>query len=226
MVSEVVREIPGPAGVLEALLDLPEGPPRAVAVMGHPHPLLGGTMHTKAVYQAAKALARIGVAALRFNFRGVGRSAGTFDEGAGEKDDFRAAIDFAAERFPGLSIWATGMSFGSWIALSVGAEDPRVTLLVAIAPPVDRYAYDALKTCTKPKFLIHGEEDEVVPAREVRKLYGEIPEPRELVIIEGADHVFDGKTSLVGEAIEDLLGDFERDTTGSAEDARDDTRGR
>ena len=92
---------PGPAGPLEALLDLPAGAPRAVAVFGHPHPLHGGTMHTKAVYQAAKALTRIGVAALRFNFRGVGRSAGTFDAGPGEKDDFRAALDFAAERYPG-----------------------------------------------------------------------------------------------------------------------------
>ncbi|MGE0463041.1 MAG: alpha/beta hydrolase [Vicinamibacterales bacterium] len=220
MVNEALREIPGPVGPLEARLDLPSGAARAVAVIGHPHPLLGGTMHTKAVYRAAKALAAIDVAALRFNFRGVGLSAGTFDEGAGEKDDFRAAIDFAAERFPGLPIWAAGMSFGSWIALTVGADDPRVTLLLAIAPPVDRYAYDALKTCTKPKFIIHGEEDEVVSVREVRKLYGEIPEPRELVVIEGADHVFDGRTSLVGEAIEDLLGDFERDVTANAKDTK------
>ena len=213
IVTEMVREIPGAAGRLEARLDLPRGTPRAVAVIGHPHPLLGGTMHTKAVYQAAKSLTAIGVAALRFNFRGVGLSAGTFDEGAGEQDDFRSAIAFAAGRFPGLPIWAAGMSFGSWIALTVGADDPRVTLLIAIAPPVDRYAYDALKTCTKPTFLIHGEEDEVVSVREVRKLYGEIPEPRELVVIEDADHVFDGKASLVGEAIEELLGDFEKETT-------------
>jgi alpha/beta superfamily hydrolase len=119
------------------------------------------------------------------------------------------------------------MSFGSWIALTVGAEDPRVTLLIAIAPPVDRYAYDALKTCTKPKFLIHGEADEVVSVREVRKLYGEIPEPRELVVIEDADHVFDGKTLLVGEAIEELLGDFEQEATGNTKDTKgmkDDTK--
>ena len=98
MASDFLREIPGPAGPLEALLDVPEGEPRAVAVFGHPHPLHGGTMHTKALYQAAKAMPRIGVAALRFNFRGVGRSAGTFDSGPGEKDDFRAAISFVHDR--------------------------------------------------------------------------------------------------------------------------------
>ena len=98
---EFLREIPGPAGPLEALLDLPDGEPRAVAVFGHPHPLHGGTMHTKALYQAAKAMPRIGVAALRFNFRGVGRSAGTFDAGPGEKDDFRPPSTSSAERFPG-----------------------------------------------------------------------------------------------------------------------------
>src|SRR5436190_23282282 len=121
MPTEFVREIPGPEGVLEALLDMPENTPRAVAVFGHPHPLHGGTMHTKALYQAAKGTARIGVAALRFNFRGVGRSAGTFDSGPGEQADFKAAIDFAADRLPGLPIRAAGMSFGSWLAMLSGA---------------------------------------------------------------------------------------------------------
>ena len=106
-------------------------------------------MHTKAVYQAAKALPRIGVAALRFNFRGVGRSAGHVRRGPGREGRLRAALDFVAERFPGLPIWAAGMSFGSWVALTVGADDPRVSLLLGIAPPVDRYDFDALKTCTQ-----------------------------------------------------------------------------
>src|SRR5215210_5634263 len=142
MASDVLREIAGPAGALEALLDVPDGEPRAVAVFGHPHPLQGGTMHTKALYQAAKAMPRIGVAALRFNFRGVGRSGGTFDSGPGEKEDFKAAIDFVSDRFPELPVWAAGMSFGSWIAMTTGADDPRVSLLLAIAPPVDRYEFD------------------------------------------------------------------------------------
>ena len=208
MASDFLREIAGPAGPLEALLDLPAGEPRAVAVFGHPHPLHGGTMHTKALYQAAKAMPRIGVAALRFNFRGVGRSAGTFDSGPGEKDDFRAALGFASERFPDLPIWAGGMSFGSWIAMTAGADDPRVSLLLGIAPPVDRFDFDALKTCHLPKFIIHGESDELISIKDIRKFYALIPEPKELVTIEDANHLFEGKTSLVGEAVEDLLADF------------------
>jgi len=208
MAQDFLREIAGPAGPLEALLDEPAGDPRAVAVFGHPHPLHGGTMHTKALYQAAKAMPRIGVAALRFNFRGCGRSTGTFDSGDGEKDDFRAAISFAAERFPDLPIWAAGMSFGSWVAMTVGAEDSRVSLLLGVAPPVDRYDFDVLKTCTLPKFIIHGESDELISIKDTRKFYAQIPEPKELVTIEDANHLFEGKTSLVGEAVEDLLADF------------------
>src|SRR5688500_15604058 len=208
MTSDFLREIAGPAGPLEVLLDLPEAEPRAVAVFGHPHPLHGGTMHTKALYQAAKAMPRIGVAALRFNFRGVGSSAGTFDSGTGEKDDFRAALAYAEQRFPELPIWAGGMSFGSWIAMTVGAEDPRVSLLLGIAPPVDRYDFEPLKTCTLLKFIVHGESDELISIKEIRKFYAQIPEPKELVTIEDANHLFEGKTSLVGEAVEDLLADF------------------
>jgi uncharacterized protein len=205
---EALRQIAGPAGALEARWDVPSGAARAVAVLAHPHPQYGGTLQTKAVYESARALGRIGVAALRFNFRGAGASAGTFDEGRGERDDYRAALDYAAERFPGLPLWAVGMSFGAWIATDVGAADPRVTLLVAIAPAVSHYDYAALKTATKPVFIIHGEEDTIAPLRQVRSLYAETAEPKELVVIDGADHVFEGRTSIVGDAIEDLLGDF------------------
>lgn len=209
MPTEFLREIPGPLGPLEALLDLPSGEPRAAVVFGHPHPLHGGTMHTKAVYQAAKALARIGCAVLRFNFRGVGRSAGTFDAGLGEMDDFRVGLDYMADRYPGLPLWAAGFSFGSWVALTVGAADPRVTALIGIAPPVDRYDFTSLETCTKPKFFVHGEMDELISIKEMRKFYAKLPEPKELIEIDGASHLFDGKTSEVGEAVEGLLADFE-----------------
>jgi alpha/beta superfamily hydrolase len=208
--ADILREIPGPLGPLEALLDMPpSGTPRAVCVFGHPLPTEGGTMHTKAVYQAAKAMARIGVAALRFNFRGVGRSVGSFDAGRGEKADFRAAMDFAEQRLPGVHIWAAGMSFGSWVAMAAGAEDPRVHLLFGIAPPIDRYDFSLVSASPKPKFIVHGEADELISIKDVRKFYSQMVEPKELVVIEDADHLFDGKTSLVGEAVEDLLVDWD-----------------
>lgn len=208
MASEFLREIPGPAGTLEALLDLPQGEPRAVCVFAHPLPTHGGTMHTKAVYQSSKALSRVGVATLRFNFRGVGRSAGEFDSGPGEKDDYRAALDFVAERYPGRPLWAAGFSFGSWVALTVGAGDPRVHVLLGIGVPVDRYDLSNVRESDKPKFLIHGEEDELISIKDVRRFYSECKEPKELVVIEAADHLFDGRTSEVGDAVADLLGDF------------------
>lgn len=208
MPSEFLREIPGPSGPLEALLDTPDAEPRAAAVFAHPLPTHGGTMHTKAVFQAAKALARIGVVTLRFNFRGVGLSAGQFDAGPGEMEDYRAALDVVAERYPELPLWAAGFSFGSWVALTVGADDSRVRLLLGVGVPVNRYDVTSVKQSDKPKFFIHGEEDELISIKEVRRFYSECKEPKELVVIEGADHLFDGKTSQVGEAVEDLLGDF------------------
>jgi alpha/beta superfamily hydrolase len=218
-----LREIPGPAGRLEALLDEPPGERRvndqgllegsgpalrAAVAFGHPHPLKGGTMHTKAVYQSAKALARIGCAVLRFNFRGVGLSAGTFDEGVGERDDFRAALDFMQAHYPGAPLWAAGMSFGSWVGMTIGAEDERVSTLIGIAMPLNRYEFARLRDSAKPKFLIHGEFDEVCPLQTVREFYAQAAEPKELVVIDSADHVFDGKVSEVADAIEDLLSDW------------------
>ncbi len=223
MTTDTLREIPGPAGTLEAILDMPAAAPRAACVLGHPHPQYGGTLHTKALYRTAKALTHIGVAALRINFRGVGRSAGGFDAGVGEQADFRAALDFAADRFPGLPLWAGGMSFGAWIAMAAGADDPRVSLLLGIAAPVDRYDFEGVKASAKPTFLVHGEEDELVSIRQVRKFYGELAEPKDLAVLEGADHLFDGQTLLVGEIVEGLLRDVDAghaaDSTQAAPDA-------
>ncbi len=200
--------VPGPAGPLEARIDAPARPVRAAVVFAHPHPLYGGTMHTKVVFRSAKALARIGCEVLRFNFRGVGTSGGAFDGGPGERDDFRACLDFMAARRPGVPLWAAGLSFGAWVALEVGAQDDRVVLLLGIAPPVDRYDFAAVRGSTKPKFLIHGEADDLVPLQSVWRFYGTLAEPKELVVIDAADHVFDGKVSEVADAIEDLLGDY------------------
>jgi alpha/beta superfamily hydrolase len=206
--ADPVRSIPGPAGPLEALLDLPAGAPRAAVVFAHPLPTHGGSMHTKVVFQGAKALARIGCAVLRFNFRGVGRSAGAWDNGPGELDDYRAALDFMAAQYPGLEIWAAGFSFGSYIATTVGSEDARVCALIAIAPPVDRYGFEPVKRSTKPKFIVHGERDELISLKMVRHFYGQLQEPRELVEIDRANHLFEGQATEVGDALEELLGDF------------------
>ena len=167
---------------------------RAIAVLGHPLPTRGGTMHTKAVFHAAKALARIGVPVLRFNFRGVGRSDGSFSDGPGEQEDFRAALAFMKARYPDVRrIWSGGMSFGSWVALTVGAADADVTALIGIACPVNKYDYSAVVSAGKPTFLVHGERDELIPVKEIRKFYALLAEPKELVVIDGADHLFDGK---------------------------------
>lgn len=216
----IINDLVGPAGSLEALLDEPVQPerqalPRAAVVFAHPHPQYGGTMHTKAVYQGAKAFARIDCAVLRFNFRGVGRSAGAFDQGEGEMEDFRAALDYMAARYGNTPLWSAGFSFGAWVALETGAVDPRVTTLVGIAPPVATsvsgmdYEFPNTLATTKPKFFIQGEADEVCPLERMWSFYAKLEEPKDLVVIDAADHLFEGKTQEVGEAIEDLLADFD-----------------
>jgi alpha/beta superfamily hydrolase len=210
-----ITDLVGPAGPLEALLDEPQTPVRAAVVFAHPHPQFGGTMHTKAVYQGAKGLSRIRCAVLRFNFRGTGRSAGEFGQGEGEKQDFVAALDYMAARYPGSRLWSAGFSFGAWVALEVGAQDDRVSVSIGIAPPVatsisgHAYTFENTLASTKPKFFVQGEADEVCPLEAMWTFYGKLHEPKELVVIDGADHLFEGKAAEVGEALEDLLGDFE-----------------
>jgi alpha/beta superfamily hydrolase len=207
----MLREIAGPVGPLEALLDEPAAgvDVRAAVVFAHPHPQYGGTMHSKVVYQAAKALGRIGCAVLRFNFRGVGSSAGAFDEGVGESDDFRASLDFMQQQYQGVRLWAGGFSFGAWIALTVAVQNSRVSTMIGIAPPIARYDMEAVRRSAKAKFFIQGERDELCPLKEMQEFYAHCEEPKELVVIDAADHLFDGKTSEVGDTIEDLLGDWE-----------------
>ena len=207
----MLREIAGPMGRLEALLDDPATRPtavRAAVVLAHPHPQHGGTMHTKVVYQTAKALTRIGCVVLRFNFRGVGTSAGRFDNGTGEADDFRAGLDFLYDRHPDARLWTAGFSFGAWIALTTGAADPRVSTLIGIAPPLARYDFEPVRVSTGAKFFIQGERDEICPLKDMQQFYARCEEPKELVVIDGADHLFDGQTAEVSLAIEDLLGDW------------------
>ena len=210
-------EFQGGAGRIEGLLDGARGgqadsaPVRAAVVLAHPHPSQGGTMHTKAVFQAAKGLGRIGCAVLRFNFRGVGSSFGIFDHGRGEAEDFAIALNLMASRYPDTPLWAAGMSFGSWVALETGAADPRVSALIGISPPVarDDYSFPHTLETTKPKFFIQGELDELCPLKDLMAFYARLKEPKDIAVIHGATHLFDGQTAEVGDALEDLLGDFE-----------------
>jgi len=212
--AEPLRQISGAVGPLEALIDAPAGEPRAAVVFAHPLPTHGGTMHTKVVFQSAKALARIGCVVLRFNFRGVGMSAGSWDNGRGELDDYKAALAYMAATYPGVELWAAGFSFGAYIATTAGADDDRVCALIAIAPPVDKYEFASVEMSAKPKFVIHGERDELISLKLVRHFYAQLQEPKELIEIDRANHLFDGQASEVGDALADLLEDFTCKTTG------------
>jgi hypothetical protein len=198
----------GAAGRLEALIDAPAGPPRALAVLAHAHPEYGGTMRGRVMHEAARGLAAAGCTVLRFNFRGVGLSAGRFSDGPAEVSDFAAAATALIERHPGLPLWAAGYSYGAWVALVAGAADERISALIGIAAPLDSYDFSLAAASPKPKFLVHGERDEVCPITAVHRHYGAMAEPRDLVVIDGADHLFDGRASEVGDALHELLEDF------------------
>jgi uncharacterized protein len=193
----------GPAGRLEALLwTTANSQPGFSALVCHPHPLFGGTMHNKVVYQAAKALHRSGVPVLRFNFRGAGLSEGAHDEGRGERDDVRAALDYLAAEFPGLPILLAGFSFGSSVGLRVGCRDERVKELIGLGLPVDNVDMSFLQTCEKPKLVLQGGNDQFGSRARLEALYTTIPEPKRLVFFDGADHFFSGALPKMGEAIE------------------------
>jgi alpha/beta superfamily hydrolase len=205
-----VKEIDGPAGRLEVILEEPDaGDPSAAVVFGHPHPQHGGTMHTKVVFRASKALASLGCAVLRFNFRGVGRSEGSFGNGHGEIEDFRAAMDFMADRFPSAPLWAAGMSFGAYVSLNAGATDDRVDTLLGLAPALRMYDFSAVRVSTKRKYFIQGEKDEVCPLPDMQAFFESLPEPKQLAVIPEAKHLFVEQLDEVGEAIRTFFADWQ-----------------
>jgi alpha/beta superfamily hydrolase len=188
--------------LLEAMIDYDQAAkPAYCALVCHPHPLFGGTMHTKAVFHAAKAAVLEGVPALRFNFRGVGKSQGKYDHNHGEQDDARAALGFLASRYPETPVLMMGFSFGSAVGLSVGAGDDRVHALVGMGLPVKSYDYSYLNTCAKPKLIVEGTEDEYGPRAQVEALVARFAPPKRLQWIEGADHYFAGKLPELQETI-------------------------
>lgn len=158
-------------------------------------------MHNRIVYRAAKAFERLGVSVLRFNFRGVGASGGTFSDGVGEGDDVRAALDWLAGTVPGAGLIVGGFSFGSAVGLPVGAEDARVTHLVGLGTPTDRFPFDRLGAVTKPKLFVQGDQDEYGPLDALRVGLARVAEPLELIVIPGADHFFTGRLAELEAAI-------------------------
>jgi alpha/beta superfamily hydrolase len=196
----------GLAGRLEALLwTVPDGHPPLAAVVCHPHPLFGGTMHNKVVYQAAKALHLRGIPVLRFNFRGAGQSEGVHDRGIGEQDDVRTALDYLAAEFPDTPFLLSGFSFGALVGLRVGCADQRVSDLIGLGIPVDHSDLTYLRACAKPKLIIQGGDDEFGSRINVEELFSTLPEPKRLVIVEDADHFFAGQFEKVRSAIDAWL---------------------
>ena len=185
--------IPGPAGSLEALLETPaDADGSRVAVVCHPHPVYGGTMTNKVVHVLAKSFNERGVPSLRFNFRGVGASAGSYDEGEGETQDALAAVDWALQQFPGAQLWLAGFSFGGAIAVRAAvARDAK--LLVTVAPAVHRFAVGKAQLPSCPWLLIQGDNDELVDAGEIKRWVATLASPPKVVLLPGVDHFFHGR---------------------------------
>ena len=183
----------GPAGRLEALLEEPEeGEPRAAALVCHPHPQHGGTMHNKVVYRMARALRKCGYVVLRFNYLGVKLSEGVYDRGVGELDDARAALDWLRARYPGLPYLLAGFSFGSRIALRLGCTLGGAERIVAVGFPTGYREHGFLAGCSTPKVFVQSTHDEHGPRPELEAVVAEAPEPKQLFWVEAEDHFFKG----------------------------------
>jgi hypothetical protein len=203
--------LPGPAGRIECLL---KQPPTGTAIAGaalvcHPHPLFGGTLHNKVVHAAAEAIVAAGIPALRFNFRGVGRSSGEHDAGRGEQDDVRALIDFLDQRYSRRPVLVAGYSFGSWVGLQAGCADRRVAALIGIGAPLTMADFGFLRACDKPLALIQGEHDQFSPPAMLLALAAALPGGARVSVVKDAGHNFAGHldelAARVGEAIPDDL---------------------
>jgi uncharacterized protein len=193
----------GPAGRLEAILWTPvrSDSPLLAAVICHPHPLFGGTMHNKVVYNAAKTMDALGIPVLRFNFRGAGLSAGEHDKGRGELGDVQAALDCLAAQFPGIPLLLAGFSFGSLVGLRVGCRDARVSELIGIGIPVNSSDFSFLANCPKPKLFVHGSNDKFGARKKVEETVAALTGENRLVVVEDADHFFAGHLDEFNAAI-------------------------
>jgi alpha/beta superfamily hydrolase len=199
--------IPVAHGQLEAILKEPASKARSgVALVLHPHPLGGGTMHNKVVFRAASALNDAGLIALRINFRGVGQSTGVHDDGIGELEDVRTGLEYLATTYQGQPITLCGFSFGARVGLEVGLADNRVVRLISIGTPVDKYDFGFLQSCGKPALFVHGDQDEFGSLTRLQKLVSTIQSHNanvELHIVKGADHFFAGHLDELKQVITD-----------------------
>jgi alpha/beta superfamily hydrolase len=194
--------IPGPAGMLEALLEEPDDrAPQMAALVCHPHPLYGGTMHNKVVYRLARGLRRMGAVVLRFNFRGVGRSEGEHGNLIGEIEDAAAALEFLRERYPDLPFALSGFSFGSRVITRLGCTLPEAGFLMAVGFPTRMGEAEYLDTCKVHKIFLQSTHDEFAPKVAFEDLYARVAEPKRVVWIEAADHFFAGSLDRLEEEV-------------------------
>lgn len=198
--------IPAAVGQLEAILKEPAGQIKGVALVCHPHPMGGGTMHNKVVFRAAAGLSDAGLVTLRFNFRGVGASDGEHD-GEKEKQDVRDALDYLCEHYPEQEITLAGFSFGTRIGSEVGLSDNRVVRLISIGTPVDKYDdFDYLENLRKPILFVHGDRDEFGSVESIRKLVDRVSavnDDTELVVFENCGHFFDEHLSELRDTVKE-----------------------
>ena len=201
----------GPAGRLEALLNAGAESATLAAVVCHPHPLFGGTLHNKVVFHTMKALNSFGFPVLRFNFRGTGLSEGEHDHGVGEVDDVRTALDWMDAEFQ-LPLVFAGFSFGAAVGMRAACADARVRAAIGVGTPVAPvaaateeprvYTFEFLHDCSKPKLFVSGARDQFGPRAKLEELVASLPEPKKLVVIDGADHFFEGRLRELRETIE------------------------
>ncbi|MCZ7371947.1 MAG: hypothetical protein O8C66_15730 [Candidatus Methanoperedens sp.] len=201
--------LPSSAGLLEAELMLPfpecEKYP-AAAVVCHPHPLYGGSLHSKVVVAVSHAFLALGIPSLRFNFRGVGRSSDRYDNGIGEKDDAVAALDYMEGW--GDSLIIAGHSFGAWMSMKAGCEDTRVKMIIGVGTPVNFVDMTFLRDCMKPRLFVHGMRDQLIPVEKVEELYSWLSEPKKLIKMDRADHFFTGKLDELSEIVKSLTKEY------------------
>lgn len=202
--------ISGPAGRLEGRYNHSKVPSAPVALILHPHPQHGGTMNNKIVYTMFHSFVRRGYSALRFNFRGVGRSQGTYDRGEGELSDAASALDWLQTFNPNASVcWIAGISFGAWIGMQLLMRRPEIDGFISVAPPANQFDFTFLAPCPSSGLILHGDKDEFVPEPSVAKLVNKLSHQRDIRIdyriVEGANHFFNNRSDDLARLVDDYL---------------------